>query len=130
MSHRVSCQHDGLNYNFTVIVDDRIATTFPYTSWFNPKGVSETKAQAAAENLTLALEDVVSSAPTFDVEVDNNGTGYDVLVNGKIVYTYGYSGIWVVGGLIKSKTTAMAHAFELAHNLLSILGGHMKEKLD
>ena len=55
------------------------------------------------------------------VIVDNNGTGFDVLLNDHTVMTYHYSGVWVVGGLIASKTSAMASAYQLAQNLSSIL---------
>lgn len=121
MTHAVVCQNDAVNYDFAVIVDDKIAMTFPYKSWYFGGGY--TSAQAAAENLTINLSEVFSSgAPNYVVDVDNNGKGFDIIVNDKIVTTYPYSGVWVVGGLLASKTSAMANAYQLGQNLSTILG--------
>jgi hypothetical protein len=120
MSHNVVCQNDAVNYDYAVIVDDKIATTYPYKSWY--LGGGQTTAEAAAENLTLKLAAVFAeNAATHTVEVEDNGSGYDVALNNKVVTTYGYSGVWVVGGLIASKTQAKASAYQLGQNLSSIL---------
>lgn len=122
MTHTVVCQNDAVNYDFSVIVDDKIATAFPYTSWFVPHGMRQTSAQAVAEDLTLKLATVFSdNAASYVVGVNDNGTGFDVLLNDHTVITYHYSGVWVIGGLLASKTSAMASAYQLAQNLSSIL---------
>ena len=120
MTHQVVCQNDAVNSDFAVIVDDKIATTFPYKSWY--RGGGYTSAQASAEDLTINLAAIFSSnASSFVVDVDNNGSGFDVLVNDKVVTTYHYSGVWVIGGLLASKTSAMAAAYQLGQNLSAIL---------
>jgi len=127
MTHKVVCQKDALNSDFAVIVDDKIATTFPYTSWFVPHGMSETSAQAAADDLTIKLSDVFAlGAPSYVVEVADNGSGFDVLVNDHVMITYDYSGVWVIGGLLASKTSAMAKAYQLGQNLSSIFQTAMR----
>jgi hypothetical protein len=126
-AHKAVCQNDGVNYNFTVIVDDRIATTYPYHSWL--RGGGYTAAQAAAQELTLALNEVFSEdAAELIVEVDDTGKGYDVTVNGRLVTSYPYSGVWIVGGLIKARTKARADAYQLGQNLSAILHAALHQK--
>jgi hypothetical protein len=127
MTHKANCQNDAVNYNFAVIVDDRIATTYPYHSWL--RGGGYTSAQAEAQQLTLALNEVFETETAeLVVEVDDSASSFDVLVNGKLVTSYAYSGVWVVGKLIASKTKARADAYQLAQNLSAILHAPIHQK--
>jgi hypothetical protein len=124
MGYNVLCTNDGVNYDYSVTVNGAVAAVYPYTSWYNPSGSSATTAKSLAfelaQNLQMVLNQPAHSWAVTCVQ-DGVNSAFDVEVNGSLVTSYPYSGIWAVGSVIASQTKAKAAAFEVAQNLSAIL---------
>ena len=124
MEYDVTCVQDGVNDAYTVMINGKLAISFPYTSWYNPSGMSATSAKAQAFELAQNLQRVLTTpAQSYVVTCVQNGltNAYDVLVNGTVVTSYPYSGIAVIGTIISSQIRAKANGFQLAQDLTAIL---------
>jgi hypothetical protein len=123
MTHIASCIEDTDNNVYDVEVDGKIVTSYQYTSWFNPTGISNITAQGLAFELTQNLTTLFNQNPTaykVDVVQDGLALAFVVKVNDAVVTSYTY-GAWTMG----SQPAAKAAAYALAQMLNTILNGNM-----